>query len=440
MSKSVIVIGAGIAGLTAAHHLASHGVDVTVLEASDRLGGRMSTDLRDGYRIDRGAQFLSSGYTVIDELIGRLGLASQLVFPAQWSATTREGKARKVSSEQPWTVASNGLLGWRALFRLGALAAVDARRAKQLSLNDYAAWHAWDDKTTSDWVSRRFGTDVLEYIFEPMLEGFYFQSPETTSRALALLVWSFGARSCQIQAMRLGMGSLPEALASSLDVRLSTPALALQCSDAGVRVDTAQGSMLADHVILATTASVARHLYQTDCPLTQALLATSYSATINIGLAIPGGIEGSNVPAGVYGLLIPRRERKVIAAVGIESRKSPDLVPGGELLNVMLDGMAGQRLIDASEDSILAEVLPELEAYFPNASKRLAFAHFCRWHEAEPRSPVGRCGAIGAYRRACSPSQKVVLAGDYLSIPTTEGAAQSGKWAAELLLAQRSGA
>lgn len=54
MSKSVIVIGAGIAGLTAAHRLASNGVEVTVLEAENRLGGRMGTDVRDGYRIDRG--------------------------------------------------------------------------------------------------------------------------------------------------------------------------------------------------------------------------------------------------------------------------------------------------------------------------------------------------------------------------------------------------
>jgi protoporphyrinogen/coproporphyrinogen III oxidase len=435
MSRSVIVIGAGIAGLTAAHHLASHGFDVTVLEAADRLGGRMSTDVQDGYRIDRGAQFLSTGYAVIGAMLERLGLAPQLRAAARWSGITRGGRVRRVSAEQPWTLASSGLLGWRDLVRLGVLATVDARRAKHLPLNDYSAWHEWDDRDTAAWVTKRFGREVLEYIFEPMLEGFYFQTPEVTSRALSLLVWNFGVRRFKTFALRLGMGSLIEALASGLDVRLSTPALALECSATDVRVETSQGSFRADRIILATTASVARRLYKVDCALTQTLLATGYSSTINIGIAVPGGIEGSKVPGGVYGLLIPPRERKVIAAVGIESRKSPDLAPQGELLNVMLGGNAGARLVEASEEAVLAEVLPELEGYFPGISKRMAFAHFCRWHEAEPRSPVGRSRAILAYRASCSPTQKIILAGDYLSSPTTEGAAQSGIWAADLLLA-----
>jgi protoporphyrinogen/coproporphyrinogen III oxidase len=435
MSRSVIVIGAGISGLTAAHHLAKHGFEVTVLEATDRLGGRMSTDLRNGYRIDRGAQFLSSGYTAIGEMIEHLGLASELITPAQWSGTTRAGSVRKASAGQPWTVASSGLLGWRDLIRLGVFATANAHQARHLPLNDYAAWHGWDDQDTADWVTGRCGTEVLEYIFEPMLEGFYFQAPEATSRALALLVWSFGARRFKTMALRLGMGSLTGALANGLDVRLSTPAQELTSNSNGVRVETPQGTLCADHVILATTASVARHLYQVDCQLTQAVLATRYSSTINIGIAVPGGIDESKVPSDVYGLLIPRTERKVIAAVGIESRKSRALVPQGELLNVMLDGHAGERLIDAGEEAVLAEVLPELEAYFPDIGTRLAFTHFCRWREAEPRSPIGRSRAIRAYRESCLPSQKVVLAGDYLSVPTTEGAAQSGLWAAELLLA-----
>jgi protoporphyrinogen/coproporphyrinogen III oxidase len=435
MARFVIVIGAGIAGLSAAHQLSNHGFDVTVLEAADRLGGRMSTDVRDAYRIDRGAQFLSTGYATIGALIARLGLASQLSTPSAWCGTTRAGRVRRTSARQPWTAATSGLLAWRDLLRLGVLATVDAHRARHLPLNDYAAWHEWDDQDAADWISRRFGPDVLEYVFEPMLEGFYFQAPERSSRALPLLLWSFGARRSETIALRLGMGQMVEALARDLDVRLATPVLALACSGEGVRAETAQGIIHADHVVLATTASAARHLYKVDCAITQTLLGTEYSSTINIGIAVPGGIEGSKVPDDVYGLLIPRRERKVIAAVGIESRKSPDLVPRGELLNVMLGGDAGARLIGASENAVLAEVLPELERYFPNVGKRMAFAHFCRWHEAEPRSAVGRARAIAAYRKSCSPSQKIVLAGDYLSIPTTEGAALSGIWAADLLLA-----
>ncbi|MBJ7312903.1 protoporphyrinogen/coproporphyrinogen oxidase [Rugamonas sp. CCM 8940] len=435
MERSVIVIGAGIAGLSAAHHLTRHGCQVTVLEAAGRVGGRMSTDLRDGYRIDRGAQFLSTGYVEIQALIARMGMAAQLSTCAQWGGTARAGKVRRVSPKKPWSVASSGLLGWAALLRLGLAGALDARRSRHLPLNDYAAWQQWDDQGTATWASERFGADALEHIFEPMLQGCYFQSPEASSRALALLTWSYGMRRFRTAALDGGMGGLTEALAAQLDVRLATPALHLAHDAAGVRVETPQGELRADHVILATTASAAAALYHTDCALTKALLATRYSATINIGIALPGGIRGGSVPDDIYGLLIPRRARKVIAAVGIESRKSSSLVPQGELLNVTLDGQAGARLVDQGEAAVLNEVFPELELYFPGVRKNTAFAHLCRWREAGPCSAVGRARAIGAYRAALKPDQRVLLAGDYMSAPTIEGAAFSGKWAASTLLA-----
>jgi phytoene dehydrogenase-like protein len=75
---SVAFIGAGIAGLTAACQLSALGMEVTVLEASARVGGRMTTDLCGGYLVDRGAQFLSDGYPVLGKLIDEMGLSQNL--------------------------------------------------------------------------------------------------------------------------------------------------------------------------------------------------------------------------------------------------------------------------------------------------------------------------------------------------------------------------
>lgn len=436
MSKQVIVIGAGIAGLSAAWRLQRHGCRVLVLEAGERPGGRMSTDLRDGYRIDRGAQFLSSGYEVINSLVAAMGLASTLDATTQCSGIARGGRVRVFDPARPWTLARNGLLGWGQLLRLALSTGRGTRATRHLPLNDYAAWHAWDTEPTAGWLARHAGRDALEYLFEPMLEGFYFQDPESTSMALSMLVSGYGARGHRTVTLRGGMGGLTGALAAGLDVRLASRALAVSERPDGITVQTAAGALHADHIVLATTASAARALYQPDCPATRAILATDYSATINIGIAVPGGIATPMVADRVYGLLLPRSERRTIAAVGIESRKSRGAVPQGELLNVMLDGKAGARLVDQPEHVVLAEVLPELEHYFPGVSRTMAFAHFCRWREAEPRSPVGRSRAIGAYRAACRPGQRIVLAGDYLSAPTTEGAAASGLWAADLLLGQ----
>lgn len=79
-----------------------------------------------------------------------------------------------------------------------------------------------------------------------MLEGFYFQPPERMSRGWPSIVWSLGARGKRATALAGGLGSLPEALARTVRVCLSTPALAIDTSGAGVSVGTATGSLQAD--------------------------------------------------------------------------------------------------------------------------------------------------------------------------------------------------
>ena len=64
----VVVVGAGLAGLSAALHLQSKGADVAVLEASDRAGGRVATDSIHGFLCDRGFQLINSQYPSLVEL------------------------------------------------------------------------------------------------------------------------------------------------------------------------------------------------------------------------------------------------------------------------------------------------------------------------------------------------------------------------------------
>ena len=432
-SASVVVVGAGIAGLTAAYQLSKHGMDVTVLEASERVGGRMSTDRADGYLIDRGAQFLSDGYSVIGGLIDELGLARNVRRASGWTGTVRGGSVRRINARYPWTLATSGLLRWRDTFRVARASLALVRRTRNLPLSVYSAWHALDDADAADWIAGFFGKDALEYVFEPMLEGFYFQAPERMSRAWPAIVWSFGARRKAVTALAGGMGSLPEALAQKVEVCLSTPATSIDTAGAGVRVETPSGVLQADHVVLATTASAARQLYAPEHEVEERLLRTDYSASINISFAIPQGVPTVKGTRGIYGVLIPRKERQVIAAIALESRKCESYVPRGELLNVMLSGAAGRRLLEAPEEQVLAEVLPELERCFPGIERKITFARFCRWPEALPRSPVGRSRDLEHYRRISHPRMKVILAGDYMSIPCSEGAAESGMWAAAML-------
>src|SRR5690348_10864732 len=430
MKHSVIVIGGGIAGLSAAHHLSARGVDAIVLETSDRVGGRMTSDRHAGFVIDRGAQFVSDGYTVIGDLIDAHGLSAQVHGVPGWTGIVRGGKVRRIHPRRPWTLPSSGLLRWKDAVRTTRASVKLAHDAHALPLNDYAGWLPLDGEDATRALAGRFGTDALEYLFEPMLEGFYFQPPEGMALVLPAMVWSFGARGKSVSALRDGLGMLPEALAKRLDVRLSSTAIAIECEAAGVRVATATETFHADFAVLATTASVARTLWSPGDEDATRLLDTRYSATINISLGIPDGLPSVASVEDIYGVLIPRRERKAIASFAFQSRKCPHHVQRGELLNVMLDGAAGARLIGASESDVLAEVMPELERYLPGIAPRVAFARMHRWPEAAPCSPPGRATHLQAYRDKWRAERRVILAGDYMGIPCTEGAAESGRWAA----------
>jgi oxygen-dependent protoporphyrinogen oxidase len=142
----------------------------------------------------------------------------------------------------------------------------------------------------------------------------------------------------------------------------------------------------------------------------------------------------------VYGFLIPARERRHVAAVSIERNKSPDRARRGELLEVFLAGDAADRLLGDTDADVLAAVIPELERSLPGVGGAVTMTHLIRWPAAEPRSPVGRARAVAAYRRAPRPDRRVLLAGDYVSLPWTDGAADAGEWAAAALVTSFSGA
>src|SRR5262249_58303830 len=97
-------------GLGAGHGLAAGGVEVSVLEAERRPGGRMSTLSLDVGPMERGAQFLSTGYTIVPELLSAVGLAGQLVPVTGRSVILVDGRARRFDTSHPASLVRGGVL------------------------------------------------------------------------------------------------------------------------------------------------------------------------------------------------------------------------------------------------------------------------------------------------------------------------------------------
>jgi oxygen-dependent protoporphyrinogen oxidase len=224
MKKRIVVVGAGIAGLTAAYVLKKEGHDPIVLERSERVGGRMVTDVLNGYTIDYGAQFLMDKFPLLMKLIGRLGLNQELIETNQNIGIVRKGKIRRFCADDMLLPLKTGILSLPGWLRFGLLGYKFSTKIKSLPLNDITAWSDYDDMDAETWSNSYFGHEITNYVIEPPNNGFYFQSLRDISRVVPIVTTSLlFLRKARYTSLRGGICVLPKRLASELDVRLSSP-------------------------------------------------------------------------------------------------------------------------------------------------------------------------------------------------------------------------
>lgn len=431
-NKKVIVVGAGMAGLAAAFRLRQAGVQVAVLESSARVGGRISTDSRDGYLIERGAQLITSTYRNALALVKELGLESQLKPTSPWVAIVKDGIPRRLPSGArfPLYAVSTGLVSIAELLRF----IWHTTKLRWPPVDNYAAWADYDDEDTARWCAPRFG-HAGDYLVEPLVAGGLLQKIEETSRAvtLATLALTDNGRSKEMTLTR-GLGALPETLASRVEVKLEAPVQSIEADSDGVSVRLSGENLRADYVVLATTAPVASRLHASGIELERRLMATEYASTIKIGLATSRHWRDEPALKDVWGFLIPRPDRKLVVSATLESAKGIERVPDGELINLFIDSDNAIAMMNFSDDEILAAVLPDIERFFHGASSTKRFAEIVRLPDALPKSPVGRAKDLAEYRRSEPDARRLILAGDYMGMPHFESAIETGMWAANRIL------
>lgn len=220
---SVIVVGAGLSGLAAARRLRAFGVAATVLEASDAVGGRMRTDLVDGFRLDRGFQLYNPAYPEGQRVIDHDALDLRPFVAGARVVLRPRGRRQVARVADPrraprWAVPT-------VLARIGSplSTARFAAYAASRAVRSPASLRAEPD-VTSEEALRRAGADrtLMERLLRPFLAGVFLESELTTSRRfLDLVLRSFVKGTPSVPAR--GMQRIPEQLASGLDIRLETP-------------------------------------------------------------------------------------------------------------------------------------------------------------------------------------------------------------------------
>lgn len=208
----VVVIGAGLAGLSCAVRLASRGVRTIVLESTDRVGGRVRTDVVDGFTLDQGFQVLLTAYPACRELLDYAKLRLQAFEPG---ALIRHS-GRFAMLGDPWrrplqafstAFSPVGTLGDK--IRVAKL----RRESSRGSLEElYTRPH---ESTLSRLGRLGFTERFIDQFFRPFLGGVFLDPQlETSSRMLEFVFRMFAAGNIALPAE--GMGAIPRQLAESL--------------------------------------------------------------------------------------------------------------------------------------------------------------------------------------------------------------------------------
>ena len=381
-----VVIGAGLAGLSAALTLQEAGAEVSVLDSSDRPGGRVASDRIDGFILDRGFQLINLNYPEIK----RWGISEELDFKIA-------PRSVRVSAGSSHTI-----LGDPRNSPFSALSGASGSLKSKANFLRYLLSKAQPNESVEEHLLRTGTEDLYRKVLKPFLQGVFLADPSRVSAVVGReVIATFISGRSGVPAN--GVAALPQVLANRItDLRLNTRVEEIR----GSVISTSNGEISAAKIILATDLTTAGQLLGAN-QVTPLLSSTTWYHTTE------------NAPSDSATLVIDSENRGPVVNSLVISNLSQDYAPSGQSL------ISSTTIAHASE----SEVRRHLALMW---GSNTADWRFLAKYEINSALPLFAPGAESV--KSARVGENIYCAGDYLSGPSQNGAMLSGRLAAQELL------
>jgi oxygen-dependent protoporphyrinogen oxidase len=436
MSPDLIIIGAGITGLTAAYEAQRRGLRPLVLEASTRAGGLIRTDRVDGFTIEAGPDSVLAQKRPALELIRELGLGDEVleVRPPGGAFVLRGHHLYKLPSPSrlgvPLTwraLAHYDLLPWPARLRMALEPLVPARRAQE-------------DESIGSFFRRRFGAATVDLIAQPLLGGIHagdiehlsmralfprlLDAERTDGRVLKMHHARAGDPQKQdpndgrgeagFRSLRDGMSTLVRALEAKLPpdaIRYASPAQRIERAADGWRVTSTDAAFEAPAIIVAAPAFVAAKLFApVDAAAARLCDEVPYVSTASVALAWPRTAIAH--PLTGTGFVVARRasDVRITACTWVSSKwehRAPDRFA---LLRAFIGGAHDPDVVDLEDDELARIARRDLERVLGITAPPV-LTRVYRWRRAGAQHNVGQRARMEALERRLAHHPGLFVAG-----------------------------
>jgi protoporphyrinogen/coproporphyrinogen III oxidase len=443
--KKVIVVGGGITGLATAYYLQKEArekalpIKIKLIEASDRLGGVISTEKRDGFIIERGPDSIIARKKSALRLIQEVGLQDKII-------SNTAGKSYIYARGKLHTMPEGSFMGIPTKVTPFALSGLFSPLGKLRAAGDFILpkGEPAADQSLGAFFRRRLGDEIVDNLIDPLLSGIY--AGDIDELSLMALFPNFYEIEQQHRSLVIGLNkSMPkppktakkapskkgmfislstglEELVHQVENRLEagtvlkgTAVEKVEKTVSGYQLKLSTGAIeQADSVVIATEHFHAKKLLS-DYPFMEPFQQMPSNSVANVAMAFPKSAIENDIDG--TGFLVSRNSDFRITACTWTHKKWPGTSPEDmALLRCYVGKPDDQEAVDLSDEEIVDLVLKDLNKTM-NITAKPEFHIVTRWRKSMPQYTVGHLGKMEKVKKQLDEE----LPGVYLAGGSFEG-------------------